>query len=255
MNRLYRKSVPHLFSIVLLAFGGIAAQAADLTVSAAASLSNAFQEIGKEYEKANPGEKVAFNFGASGQLLQQIAQGAPVHVFASADQETMDRAERQNLLVPSSRADFAKNALVVVQPADSNLKLAKLEDLQGPQIQRIAVGIPESVPAGHYAKNAMEAVGVWESLKLKFVYTQNVRQSLDYVMRGEVDVGFVYRTDAAVSANKVRIGFEVPLDKPILYPIAATKGEGNETRALGFIAFVRSESGQRILQKYGFQKP
>jgi molybdate transport system substrate-binding protein len=231
------------------------AQAADLMVAAASSLTNAFTEIGKAYELARPGTRVLFNFGASGQLLQQISRGAPVDVFASADVETMDRADKQRLVLGTSRVNFAANKLLLVLPGDSDLKISTLAGLADPQVQRIAIGTPETVPVGRYAKGALEKAGLWEGLKPKFVYTQNVRQSLDYVFRGEVEAGFVYLTDAATSPVKVLTAMEVPVEQPILYPIAAVKGWGNQNRGLDFIAFVRSEAGQRILGKYGFLKP
>jgi len=230
-------------------------QAADLMVAAAASLTNAFTEMGKAYEKATPGTRVLFTFAASGQLLQQISRGAPVHVFASADLDTMDRAEKQKLIQRSSRVNFAANKLVVVLPGDSALDISSLSDLTKPQVQRIALGTPESVPAGRYAKAALDKADLWSPLSPKFVFTQNVRQSLDYVFRGEVDAGFVYATDAATAPVKVRTAFPVPLDSPILYPIAAVVGFGEEARALDFIAFVRSQTGQAILAKYGFLTP
>ncbi len=234
---------------------GFGVQAADITVSAAASLTNAFNEIGKAYTKLNADTRVLFNFGASGQLVQQLARGAPVDVLATADLESMDRADSQRLILPSSRANFAANQLIVVVPGDSPLQLATLADLAKPQVQRIALGTPESVPVGRYAKAALEKAGLWEQLKPRFIYTQNVRQSLDYVFRGEVDAGFVYVTDAAASPVTVRTALEVAVDRPILYPIAATKGFGNEQRALEFIAFVRSPAGQAILAKFGFLPP
>lgn len=233
----------------------LSAAAADLMVAAASSLTNAFQEIGKEYEKAKPGMRVLFNFGASGQLLQQISRGAPVDVFASADTETMDRAEKQNLVLRTSRANFAANKLLLIAPGDSTLPLASLADLAAGEIEKIALGNPDSVPVGRYAKAALDKALLWDRLLPKFVYTQNVRQSLDYVFRGEVEAGFVYATDATIAPVKVRVAFEVPTEKPIVYPIAVVKGYGSENRALDFIAFVRSDSGQKILDKYGFQKP
>ncbi len=252
-----RRWVWTLLWSTLIAFqlGALPAQAADLMVAAAASLTNAFTEMGKAYEKATPGTRVLFTFASSGQLLQQISRGAPVHVFASADLDTMDRAEKQRLIRRSSRANFAANKLVLVMPGDSKLEISKLSDLTAPQVQRIALGSPETVPAGRYAKGALEKADLWTSLASKFIFTQNVRQSLDYVFRGEVDAGFVYATDAATSPVKVRTAIEVPLEEPILYPIAAVIGFGDEDRAVAFIAFVRSETGQAILGKYGFLKP
>jgi molybdate transport system substrate-binding protein len=241
--------------LLLAALVALPTRAADLMVAAAASLTNAFTEMGKAYEKATPGTRILFTFAASGQLLQQISRGAPVHVFASADLETMDRAENAKLIRRSSRVNFAANQLLVVLPGDSTLDVSSLSDLAKPQVQKIALGAPESVPVGRYAKGALEKAGLWSQLSSKFIFTQNVRQSLDYVFRGEVDAGFVYATDAAISPVKVRTAFQVSLDSPILYPIAAVVGFGNEDRALEFIAFVRSDAGQAILAKYGFLKP
>jgi len=255
-NRRSRRGWAWLSAALLVSqLAALPSQAADLMVAAAASLTNAFTEIGKAYEKATPGTRVLFNFAASGQLLQQISRGAPVDVFASADLETMERAEKQRLIERSSRVNFAANKLLLVAPGDSKLEISKLQDLTSPQVQRIALGTPETVPAGRYAKGALEKAGLWQELTPKFIFTQNVRQSLDYVFRGEVDAGFVYATDAATSPVKVRTALEVALDSPVVYPIAAVKGFGNENRALEFIAFVRSEAGQAILAKYGFLKP
>lgn len=231
------------------------ATAAEIIVSAAASLTNAFAEIGKEYEKASPGQKIHFNFASSGALLRQISRGAPVDVFASADQETMDRANKQNLIVQTSRSDFVRNTLVVVAPKGAKSAPKSLEGLKDTGITRLAISNPESVPAGRYAREALEAAGLWDAVKTKSLNTQNVRQSLDYVARGEADAGFVYGTDAALMPDKVEVLFEVPTRTPILYPIAAVKGNGNENLAMKFIDYVRSEAGQRILARHGFRKP
>ena len=231
------------------------AGAADLIVSAASSLTNAFTDIGKDYEKANPNQKVNFNFASSGALLQQIFRGAPVDVFASADQETMDRANKQNLIVRTSRHDIVRNTLVVIAPKGAKSAPKALADLKDAGIARLAISNPESVPVGRYTKEALEAAGLWDAVKGKSLNTQNVRQSLDYVARGEADAGFVYVTDATIMSDQVEVLFEVPTKTPILYPIAAVKGNGNENFAVKFIDYVRSDAGQRILARYGFQKP
>ena len=229
--------------------------AADLVVSAAASLTNAFADIGKEFEKAKPGAKVLFNFAGSGQLLQQISRGAPVDVFASADQETMDTAAKQNLIVRGTRENFVRNKLVLVMPSTSTLGINSLEGLKSVDVNRIAVANPESVPAGRYSREALQAARLWDTLKEKYITTTNVRQSLDYTARGEVDAGFVYLTDALIMPSRVKVAFEVPLSTQILYPVAVVKGNGNEHRAREFIAYLKSETAQKILQKYGFVKP
>lgn len=241
-------------ALVTILFTGTAT-AADIIVSAAASLTNAFTDIGKDYEKANPGQKVNFNFGSSGALLQQISRGAPVDVFASADQETMDRANKQNLIVRTSRYDFVRNTLVVIAPKGAKSAPKSLDGLKDAGIARLAISNPESVPVGKYTREALEAAGLWDAVKAKSLNTQNVRQSLDYVARGEADAGFVYATDAAIMSDRVEVLFELQTKTPILYPIAAVKGSGNENFALNFIEYVRSDAGQRILARYGFRKP
>jgi molybdate transport system substrate-binding protein len=231
------------------------AQAGDLHVSAAASLTNAFRDLAARYEAAHAGTKVLLNFGASGALLQQMAKGAPVDVFASADLETMDLAGRQGLIVNAERRNFARNSLVVVVPQDSRLALARLQDLAQPAVRQVAVGNPASVPAGRYTKRALEAAGLWTSIQARTISTQNVRQSLDYVARGEVDAGFVYGTDAALMPDKVKVAFEVPLDIPISYPIASTAAGADPREASRFVDFVLSPAGQAVLARYGFRKP
>lgn len=251
---MYRPLMKITIALLALQFGA-GAMAADLVVSAASSLTNAFTDIGHEFERAHPDTKVVFNFAGSGQLLQQIAKGAPVDVFASADQETMDKAQADGLLEAGTRADFVRNSLVVVVPVDSTLMLASLNDLAKSEIRHIAIGNPDSVPVGRYSKAVLSAAGHWNALEPKMVNTQNVRQSLDYASRGEVEAAFVYRTDAAMLPDKVRVALQVPTQKPILYPIAAIRASSDKTVARDFIAFVQSYAGTKLLQKYGFVKP
>ena len=243
-----------LAATTLLCAAG-ASLAADITVSAASSLTNAFKEIAQGYEAQHPGSKVALNFGASGALLQQLSKGAPVDLFACADQETMDTAVRQGLVKAADRRDFVRNTLVLIVPADSTSQLTRLADLAQPGVKRIAIGIPASVPVGRYTKHALEAARLWAAVAPKAINTQNVRQSLDYVARGEVDAGFVYATDAALMKDKVRVAFEVPLDIAISYPIARTAGAANAAEAERFVSYVLSPAGQAVLARLGFRKP
>jgi molybdate transport system substrate-binding protein len=244
------------FRVVVAASLAIAsgvAAAADLTVSAAASLSNAFREIGIGFQAANPGTQVRFNFASSGQLLQQIARGAPVDVFASADQETMDQAERQQLIRPGTRADIAGNALVVIVPFDRP-PATKLAALAGPAFRQVAIGFPASVPAGRIAQGALESAGLWRQIEAKMIGAQSVRQVLDYVARGEVDAGFVYRTDAALMPDKVKIALVVPTERPVVYPIAVVAASSNGAAAR-FVAYVASPPAQAVLARFGFAWP
>lgn len=229
-----------------------ALHAAEITVSAAISLRAALTDIGREFEKSQ-GHKVVFNFGASGALLQQIARGAPVDVFAAADTDTMDRADQQNLIARDTRRNFVSNRLVVAVPAASAMGLSRLEDLARGDITQIAVGNPESVPVGRYTKAVLEGAKLWDVLRPKLVYAQDVRQCLDYIARGEVNAGFVYVTDAAIGGAKVKAAFEVPTARPIVYPIAVVKGNGQDSAARRFVEFVRSDTARNILTKYGFR--
>jgi molybdate transport system substrate-binding protein len=227
----------------------------ELTISAAASLTNAFPEMGKLFEKQHPGIKIVYNFAASGPLLQQIAQGAPVDVFASADQKTMNQAQEKKLTVPASRKNFVSNRLVLIVPADSKLTVSGLKDLTGPQVKRVALGNPATVPAGRYTKESLEKAGLWDKLSPKFILAESVRQVLDYVSRGEVDTGFVYSTDAAIAKGKVKVIQTVTEHAPILYPIAVTESTSKQALAESFIDFVMSPPAQEIFSKLGFGKP
>jgi molybdate transport system substrate-binding protein len=240
-------------SAIALAAG--LAQAGDLHVSAAASLTNAFRDIAQGYEARHADTRVLLNFGASGALLQQMAKGAPADVFASADMETMDLADKQGLIARGERRNFARNSLVVIVPRDSQQSMNRLQDLGRPGVQRVAIGNPASVPVGRYTRRVLEAAKLWPGIAAKAINTQNVRQSLDYVARGEVDAGFVYGTDAAVMKDKVKVAFEVPLDLAISYPIARTSAGANALEARRFIDYVLSPAGQAVLARYGFQKP
>ncbi|MDQ2736584.1 MAG: molybdate ABC transporter substrate-binding protein [Pseudomonadota bacterium] len=239
------------------ALGLIAAtsSAAELTISAAASLTNAFNDIGAAFEKANPDTKVQLNFGASGALLQQIAKGAPVDVFASADEETMNQAQQQQLLTPGTKVNFVSNTLVVIVPGDAALVPKSLADLTSPGFKRVAIGVPASVPVGRYTKGVLEKAGLWGAIEAKMIGAQSVRQALDYVARGEVEAGFVYGTDAAIMPGKVKIAFVAPTETPVVYPIVGVASSSNAPAAQRFIAYVLSPAGQATLAKYGFRKP
>jgi len=185
---------------------------------------------------------------------RQIESGAPVDVFASADQKTMDQAAAKSLIVAGTRADFVQNGLVLIQPADAKLALKTLSDLTQPGVKRIAIGNPETVPAGRYAKEALTSAKLWDTLSPKLVPGESVRQTLDYVVRGEADAGFVFATDARIVGGKVRVACEAPSTTPVRYPIAVVAASRNP-KAKAFVDFVLSPAGQKILQDYGFKKP
>ncbi|WP_066268961.1 molybdate ABC transporter substrate-binding protein [Hydrogenophaga palleronii] len=233
----------------------LSAHAADITVSAAASLTNAFRDIAPLFEAAHSGTKLQFNFAASGALLAQIAKGAPADVFASADQDTMDQAQAQGLVQAAQRRDFVSNALVVIVPTASTQQPKSVNDLAQPAYGRIAIGLPASVPVGRYTKGVLEAANLWGAIEPKMIGATNVRQALDYVARAEVNAGFVYATDAAIMPDKVKVALTVPTAKPILYPVAPLPAGPNAAQGAQFVDFLFTPPAQAILSKYGFGKP
>ncbi len=249
------KSIITCFAVIFSISSSHAQSQKEILVSAAASLRDAFLELGKNYEKDHA-VKVVLNFAASGQLKAQIETGAPVDVFASASPVDMDALEKNKLLLENSRKDFARNELVLVQNVASKFSIKTLSDLSNQKIKRIALGNPQSVPAGRYAKEFLGKEKAYEGLKEKMIFGENVRQVLDYVQLGEVDAGFVFSTDAILS-KKVQIVLKVPAEKhaPIIYPIAVIKNSKSSKEASDFVAFVASDKGQTILKKFGFKKP
>jgi molybdate transport system substrate-binding protein len=229
--------------------------AQELLVSAATSLTGAFKAMGAEFERGRAPLKVAFNFAASDILVKQIVEGAPVDVFAAADQESMDKAQQAKAINPQSRVNFAGNRLVVALPRSSKTTVKALDDLTGKEFRRIALVNPVFAPAGRYAKSVVEKARLWSALQERFILTQNVRQSLDYLARGEVDAAFIYATDVELLREQVRVALEVSTSEPILYPIAMTRASKQSSLAKEFIQLVNGAAGQSILQKFGFSRP
>ena len=250
LQRLSRLALP--LAVSLSAF---AVQAVELTVSAAASMTNAFKDLKPLYEAAHPGSTVQFNFGASGALLAQISKGAPVDVFVSADPETMDQAQGRGLLEAGQRKDIASNTLVLIVPKGAADTPKTTAELTTARYARIAIGLPASVPVGRYTQSVLQAEGRWAAVEPKMIGANNVRQALDYVARAEVDAGFVYATDAALMADKVRVAFTVPTPQPVRYPAAALKAAPNPVEAQRFLAFLLKPEAQAVLAKHGFGKP
>jgi molybdate transport system substrate-binding protein len=225
----------------------------EILVSAAISLKDAFEEISSLYEERT-GFRARLNLSSSGLLQKQIEAGAPVDVYASAGMKQMDALETGGFVVPGTRTVFARNRLVLIVPAGSALVLNSFAGLADSGISRLAIGNPKTVPAGQYAEQALKSMALWDLLKSRLIPAENVRQVLDYVARDEVDAGFVYASDVPVSRGKTVIAAQAPEDShdPILYPIAVVKGTESPAEAGDFINLVLGDSGQAILQKYGF---
>ncbi|MGI8786420.1 MAG: molybdate ABC transporter substrate-binding protein [Pyrinomonadaceae bacterium] len=225
----------------------------NLTVSAAISLKDAFNEIGNSY-KSKTNRKIDFNFGASGVLQQQIETGAPVDVFASAGERQMDELAKLDLIDAATRRDFARNALVLIVPQDSKSSVNSFSDLMKTEVRKIAAGNPKTVPAGQYAEESLTKMNLQNAVRSKLILAENVRQVLDYVARGEVDAGIVYATDALTAKENVRVIATADENShaPILYPLAIIKNSRQKQAAQNFADFINGREGQAILRKYGF---
>jgi molybdate transport system substrate-binding protein len=241
----------------VLTLGGAArATAQELVLSVAVSMKEAVEEVGRRFVDARR-VTLRYNFGASGELQKQIEAGAPVDVFVSAGARQMDELERQGLLVPGTRRVFAGNVLVAIRPADSGQDLAGPSDLLDRRVLRIALGNPKTVPAGQYTEESLRALGVWDRVRPRLVFGENVRQVLDYVSRGEVQVGVVYATDALTRMDRGRLAFPFPEDthSPIVYPAAVVKGSRHPELAQAFLDLLAGSEGQAVLRRLGFERP
>jgi len=246
------KRILALAVVALLSFQLAVIHAAEFNVFAAASLTDALKEIGAIYEKQS-GDKVAFNFAASSMLERQIEEGAPADVFFSADEAKMDTLARKDLILKETRKSRLSNSLVIVTSADSDLKITSPADLASSKVRRVALADPKAVPAGVYAKAFLEKEKLWLEIEPKVVPVDNVRAALAAVESGNIEVGMVFKTDAAIS-TKVKIAYEVPANTgpKISYPVAVTKNAKQVESAKKFVEYLGSNDAANIFTKYGF---
>jgi molybdate transport system substrate-binding protein len=228
------------------------AHADEILVSAAASLAEVLKEISNGYRSKSK-HTVRFNFGPSSGLARQIEEGAPADIFFSADLPQMDTLDRNGRLEPGTRKNLLSNQLVIIVPADSKLAMASPKDLVKSGVKRIALGEPSSVPVGVYSRKYLADEGLWNQVKPKIVPVQDVRATLAAVESGNVEAGFVYKTDAAVS-KKVKVAFQVPSEKgpKIVYPIAIIKESNRKDAARDFMSYVQSPAAKDAFKRYGF---
>lgn len=236
----------------VLPVAALGQQGGSITVSAAISLKDALDEIAPMYEKRVPGAKIALNFGGSGTLEHQIEQGAPADVFFSAAEKQMNAMDEQELLLKGTRRDIVLNTLVLIVPRGSNL-VQKTEDLARAEVKAIALGEPNTVPAGLYAQQTLEHLGLLAAVRKKIVYAKDVRAVLTFVETGNADAGFVYGTDARTSPL-VRVAATAPGDShdEIVYPAAVLKRTKSPELAKAFLDFLASEDARGVFVKYGF---
>jgi molybdate transport system substrate-binding protein len=255
------KSRRFVAGLLILFFGGLAGtltarvaadESSSITVSAAISLKDSLDEVGHLYATRHPAVKVAFNYGGSGTLQRQIEQGAPVDVFFSAAEKQMDDLAAQELVATETRRDIVANSLVLITPVSSTM-VKGFPDLSRSQVSAIALGDPGTVPAGMYARQTLEHMGLFATIEKKIVYAKDVRAVLTYVETGNADAGLVYRTDALTS-QKVRVVATAAADShdPIVYPAAVLKNSKNAAAARDFVGFLQGTEARAVFEKYGF---
>jgi molybdate transport system substrate-binding protein len=237
---------------LLFCFIPMTVSADEILVSAAASLTDVLKEIGNGYPSKSK-HMVKFNFGPSSGLARQIDEGAPADVFFSADLRQMESLDKKGRLEPGTRKNLLSNQLVIIVPADSKLALSSPKDLLKAGIKRIALAEPSSVPVGVYSSQYLAEEGLWNQVKPKVIPVQDVRAVLAAVESGNVEAGFVYKTDAAISKT-VKIAYEVPIDKgpKITYPVAVVKASKKKNAARDFLDYVSSRPAKETFRKFGF---
>ena len=254
LTRSVRMPLTTIAAFLALAIGLNSLRAAntELTLSAAVSLKDALNEIVHLYGVEHPGVTVHFNLGGSGTLQRQIEQGAPVDIVISASPKEMDSLESQGLLLSGTRKNLAKNSVVLIVPAGAS-QISGFSDLVKPAVKFIAIGEPQTVPAGRYAQEVLTHLTLYDQLKPKLVLTKDVRHVLTYVETGNADAGIVYATDAKIS-KKVSVIATAPQDShsPVLYPGAVLKYSPNPAVAKTFLDFLAGDKARGVFEEFGF---
>ena len=251
-----RKSRSILFGcmfLILPLFSSGAAQAGDVRVAAAASLTDVLTELSRSYEKKHSGVAIKASFAGSSTLAKQIENGAPADIFISADKEWADYLDTRNLLNKSTRVDLLTNELVLISPIkrEPSITIARDFDFLASFSGKLCTGDTASVPVGKYAKQALTYYGWWSAIQPRLVGTEDVRTALAFVERGECALGIVYKTDALVS-KKVTVVARFPVEShlPIVYPGGLTKNASAEAQA--FWQFLQSDAAAEVFVRYGF---
>ena len=227
-------------------------EAVEINISAAASLTDALTEIQSEYAKESKAV-LRLNYGASGTLQQQIAQGAPCDLFFSASKVNMDRLEEAGLIVAESRKDVLGNTLSLIAAAEKKDEIKSYDALTADIVRRIAIGMPDLVPAGRYADQSLKKLNIWDRIQEKIILAKDVKQVLEYVDSGNVDCGIVYKTDAMLM-KKGKVVMDLPGDShdPIVYPAALIRDSAHSEAAARFYDFLLTDYSKDVFEKYGF---
>ena len=224
-----------------------------ITISASATFQDVMETIKPLYQEKYPEKEITYNFGASGSLQRQIEQGAPVDVFMVADAEKMDSLEEQGLIISETRQDILKNKIALVTASDNNLELTNFNDITQESINLVGLGEAKTVAAGRYTQEILDSLNIADEVYAKAVYGKDVRQIVNYVATGNVEVGIVFQTDAK-NTNNIKTITTAPKEShsPIICPIAVIKDSQNTETGKEFIEFLTSNQAQAVFENYGF---
>ncbi|HEX3797068.1 MAG TPA: molybdate ABC transporter substrate-binding protein [Verrucomicrobiae bacterium] len=247
-----KRLLSRLPACLLALFLASSLRAAEITVFAAASLTDSLKQIAAAYEKTS-GDKLTFNFAASSLLARQIIAGAPADLFFSADEAQMNSLDHAGLLAPGTRRSLLSNSLVIIVASDSALSINSANDLTNAAIKHLALADPKAVPAGVYSREYLTKRGLWTAIAPKVIPTENVRAALAAVGSGNVEAGMVYKTDAAIS-KKVKVACEIPISEgpAISYPVAIIKDSKNPEAARKLLEYLQSPGATHVFENYGF---
>lgn len=228
---------------------------ATITVGAAADLQYAFEELGKQFEQET-GTNIDFTFGSTGQLAQQIERGAPIDLYAAANQSYVENLDKKGRVISNTKAVYGQGRLVLWVREDSpvDVEAIQFEDLLDAKIKRVAIANPEHAPYGVAAKEALQTSGIWEKIQPKLVLGENVRQTLQYAETGNVDIAIVALSLAVVVPGKYKLVSD-ELHNPLNQMLAVVAGSAHEREARAFADFISSETGRSVMQRYGFILP
>ena len=258
-NKLIRNALIYFMMTVifliptLTSCGKASAQPVELTILAAASLTDVCTELEEMYEKEHPGVELNFSFGSSGALQAQIEEGASADIFFSASTKQMDALRDEGMMKDDTITELLENKIVLIVPKGSDKDISAFEDAAGEKIGMIGLGDPESVPAGQYAEEVFTTLGISDQVRAKANYGSDVRTVLAWVESSEVDCGVVYATDAYTSddVDIVAVAPEGSCRK-VIYPVGIVKATSNEKAAEEFLSFLQSDRAMKVFEKYGF---
>ncbi|MCP3981601.1 MAG: molybdate ABC transporter substrate-binding protein [bacterium] len=242
--------------VLFFAFGSAAAEETSLQVSAASSMADVLRAIFAEFEIARPGARIELNIGTSDELLRQARRGRPIDLYVSASPLDLDRLNSAGMLSEGRRQTLASNSLVVIMPP-TGTRPRILQDLIRPEYDVIAIGEPRTVPVGRYAAEALESLRLFESLRTRLVYGESTQRVIDFVARGDVGAGLVFKSDAVAAAERVVIVFDIPAEahRAILYEVALFESSQNVELADQLLLFLRSSAAREQFDRAGFLPP